>query len=178
MSPARCRARCCANAARRARRDAALRAIKRAAIALATVLDDVDVPWPGGTQRRRSGAPTCTVYRCTSSRTNDFFGRPNVYGHDDDIDRFLFFCDALLAAAPHLGFAPDVVHAQDWHTALLLTRLAGDPGADHPWARCGRVYTIHNLALQGTFTRDLAAKHGIAPRAACIAPTGSRRTSR
>jgi starch synthase len=60
-----------------------------------------------------------------------FFGRDTVYGHKDDIDRFLFFCDALLAAAPLLDWAPDVIHAQDWHTALLLTRLAGDATHAH-----------------------------------------------
>jgi starch synthase len=49
---------------------------------------------------------------------------------------------------------------------MLLTRLAADArrqdGA-HPWAQCGRGYTIHNLALQGGFTRGWASKHGIAP---------------
>jgi starch synthase len=96
---------------------------------------------------------------------DEYFGRPAVYGHKDDNDRFLFFCDALLAAASKLDFAPDVIHAQDWHTALLLTRLEA---GEHSWSRCGRVYTIHNLALRGDFTRAWAKRQGIS--AAQLAP--------
>jgi starch synthase len=115
-----------------------------------------------------SAHETATIYR-TESRgvpvylveDERFFARERVYGYDDDLDRFLFFCDALLAGAGQLGFTPDVVHAQDWHAAMLLTRLAG--AASHAWARCGRVYTIHNLAQRGDFTRAWAQEHAIAP---------------
>src|SRR6185295_7733175 len=41
----------------------------------------------------------------------------------------------------------------------------------HVWSEAGRVYTIHNLALQGEFDRAFAAAHGIAP-ALLIAPDG------
>ena len=103
----------------------------------------------------------------------DAFDRANVYGFDDDKDRFLFFCDALLAAASHLGFRPDAIHAQDWHTAFLLTRLAAmdAAGDDHPWIDAGRVYTIHNLALQGNFDSGFAHHFSI-PGSALHAPAG------
>ena len=137
-------------------------AIERTALNLTHLLHAVKVPWPGGDERVDvwqadvRGAP---VYLLENAR---YFGRPNVYGFDDDKERFLFFCDALLACAPHLGFRPDAVHAQDWHSALLLTRLAADDA--HPWAGAGRVYTIHNLAQQGQFDRAFAQTHHIAPR--------------
>jgi starch synthase len=129
------------------------------------VLEGVKVPWQQGEQRvdvlmtETRGVPVYLIAH------EGYFERPNVYGFDDDKDRFLFFCDALLAAAPHLGFRPDVVHAQDWHTALLLTRLAGigASGDDHPWLDAGRVYTIHNLALQGNFDSGFAHHYGIGP---------------
>jgi starch synthase len=136
-------------------------AIKRDGLAMERVVDDVTVRWPDAEYRAaiwRTEVHDVPVYLVENEQ---FFGRANVYGHDDDLDRFLFFCDAVLAAAPELGFAPDVIHAQDWHTALLLTRLAGTP--THSWARCGRLYTIHNLALQGGFTLDWATKRGMAP---------------
>lgn len=98
-----------------------------------------------------------------------YFGRDKVYGFDDDIERFAFFCEAMLAVAPHLGFKPDVVHAQDWHTALLLARLAYESG--HAWGGAGRVYTIHNLALQGDFDGTFAQRHDIDPRA-LLTPSG------
>jgi starch synthase len=144
-------------------------AIERAALNLTHLLQDVKVPWPGGDERVdvwQADVRGVPVYLLENAR---YFGRPNVYGFDDDKERFLFFSDALLACAPHLGFRPDVIHAQDWHTALLLTRLAADDA--HPWADAGRVYTIHNLALQGDFNAAFAQAHGIA-RAELTPPEG------
>ena len=132
------------------------------------VLSDVKVPWPGGDQRanlwftKSRGVPVYLV------QNEHYFERPKVYGYDDDLDRTLFFCDAMLACAPHLGFRPDVIHAQDWHAAMLLSRLAVAP---HPWDAAGRVYTIHNLALQGNFEHDWAQRHGIGP-AQLVMPHG------
>jgi starch synthase len=136
-------------------------AIERTSLQLTHLLQGVAVPWPDGDERVdvwQADANGVPVYLIENAR---YFGRPTVYGFDDDRDRFFFFCDALLAAAPHLGFRPDVVHAQDWHSAFLLTRLAAHP--EHPWARAGRVYTIHNLALQGNFDGGLAQRFGILP---------------
>ncbi|TAK55854.1 MAG: glycogen synthase, partial [Dehalococcoidia bacterium] len=136
-------------------------AIERTSLPLTHVLSGVNVPWPGDEERVdiwQADVGGVPVYLVENAR---YFGRPTVYGFDDDRDRFLFFCDALLAAAPHLGFKPDVVHAQDWHSAFLLTRLAADP--KHPWAGAGRVYTIHNLALQGNFDSGFAHHFGIEP---------------
>lgn len=149
-------------------------AIDRTLSGARKVLDDVKVSWPSGEQRVNvwmadvRGVP---VYLLEHA---GYFDRVSVYGFDDDKDRFLFFCDALLAAAPHLGFRPGVVHAQDWHTALLLTRLAGirSSGEDHPWLEAGRVYTIHNLALQGNFDSGFAHHHGIKLRQ-LAAPSGT-----
>ncbi len=144
-------------------------AIERTALNPTHLLAGVNVPWPGGDERVdvwHADVRGVPVYLLEHAR---YFGRPDVYGFDDDKERFLFFCDALLACAPHLGFRPDVVHAQDWHTALLLTRLAGNDA--HAWADAGRVYTIHNLALQGDFDRSFAQTHRIAP-ALLVPPDG------
>jgi starch synthase len=144
-------------------------AIERTALRLTHLLSGVKVPWPDGDehvdvwQADVRGVP---VYLLEHKR---YFGRPAVYGFDDDVERFLFYCDALLACAPHLGFRPDVVHAQDWHTAQILMRL--EEHAEHVWAGAGRVYTIHNLALKGEFDGAFAQAHGIAPRL-LMAPAG------
>jgi len=104
-----------------------------------------------------------------------FFGRPRVYGEEDDLERWLYFCDALLAAAPRLpphrgsgeAWQPRVLHLNEWHTAFLGSRLLAAPS--HPWASCARVYTIHNLALQGPFDQAFSRRHGL-PIAALMAP--------
>jgi starch synthase len=135
-------------------------AIERTALHPRHLLHSVKVAWPDGDERVdvwQADVRGVPVYLLENER---FFGRAKVYGFEDDNERFLFFCDALLACAPHLGFRPDVIHAQDWHAALLLTRLAGDER--HPWAAAGRVYTIHNLALQGSFPPAFAHHHQIA----------------
>ncbi len=145
-------------------------AIERTALPdLRHVLSKVRVPWPDGDELVDVWQTTVRdvpVYLLEHPR---YFGRSTVYGFEDDRERFLFYCDALLASAPHLGFVPDVVHAQDWHTALLMTRLDAQP--DHVWTKAGRVYTIHNLALRGDFDAAFARRFGFGPTQ-LIAPSG------
>jgi starch synthase len=135
-------------------------AIERTALHPTHLLQGVKVPWPGGAERVdvwQADVRGVPVYLLENER---YFGRPDVYGYDDDPERFLFFSDALLACAPHLGFRPRAVHAQDWHTGFLLTRLAA-AGDAHVWAEAGRVFTIHNLALQGKIDDGFARHFGI-----------------
>ncbi len=58
-----------------------------------------------------------------------YFGRPNIY-HDDDFNdypdnpmRFTFLSKAALQLCHQLNFKPDIVHANDWHTAILPAYL-------------------------------------------------------
>ncbi len=81
-----------------------------------------------------------------------FFGsRQGIYSFPDDGERFVFYTRASLEAARHLGWRPDVVHSNEWHTALapnwLRTIYADDPF----FAETAAIYTIHNLAYQGIF---------------------------
>jgi starch synthase len=144
-------------------------AIERTTLNLNHVARNVEVPWPDGPQHVdvwRAEVRGVPVYMLENER---YFGRKTVYGFDDDLQRFMFFCDALLAAGPHLAFHPDVVHAQDWHSSFLMTRLAANPS--HPWSNAGRVFTIHNLGLQGNFDEGFAHYHGI-DRAQLAPPEG------
>lgn len=80
----------------------------------------------------------------------DLFDRPNVYGYDDDVYRFAFFSRAALDLAfAALGWQPDLVHANDWHTAPAVTWLATAGQTDSRYADTPTVFTIHNLAHQG-----------------------------
>ncbi len=85
-----------------------------------------------------------------------YFDRDGFYGdgsgdYPDNGDRFVFFARAVLAAVRALGFKPDVVHLNDWHTGfvpvILRTQLADDPF----FAKTGTLFTVHNLAYQGLF---------------------------
>ncbi len=86
------------------------------------------------------------------------FGRDNVYGYDDDLERFLVFSSELVAGADLLEWHPDVLHVNDWHPGFLTAHLL----KGHAWAQSGRVTTIHNLAFTGPYdggfaSHDLAA---------------------
>lgn len=86
---------------------------------------------------------------------NDYyFHRPQIYstrfdGYDDSIERFTFFNRAIVRGCELLDIVPDIVHAHDWHTALLPVYLhSGLRGSDQ-FRAARSVFTIHNLNYQG-----------------------------
>ena len=48
-----------------------------------------------------------------------YFKRDGLYGHYDDAERFAFFSRAVLEIIPAIDFKPDVIHCNDWQTALV-----------------------------------------------------------
>ena len=142
-------------------------------------LPSVPVLTPGGPRMARLFEASLHDVPLYLVENDTFFDRPRIYGEDDDLERWLYFCDALLAAAPRLaerkgsaeGWRPRVLHLNEWHTAFLGSRLLAAPS--HPWASCARVYSIHNLALQGPFDEAFGRRHGLST-AALTAPPGLR----
>ena len=47
-----------------------------------------------------------------------YFKRDTIYGHYDDAERFAFFSRAVLEIIPYIDFKPDIIHCNDWQTAL------------------------------------------------------------
>lgn len=80
-----------------------------------------------------------------------YFSRDDVYGFHDDLYRFIFFCRAALEAAKVADFKPDLVHAHDWHAALLPVFLKTLYKYDSFFSLTASMFTIHNLAYQGVF---------------------------
>ena len=83
---------------------------------------------------------------------HDYFRRPYVYGppggaYEDNLERLVFFCRAVLAVIEPLNWRPDVIHLNDWHTSLLAAYLRQTETGPVT------VFTAHNLgaAYQGTF---------------------------
>jgi starch synthase len=86
---------------------------------------------------------------------NRFFDRPHVYGppgqaYSDNLERFSFFSRASLELCKTIGFIPDVIHANDWQTALLPVYV-NTVEWSKPLHGAGTLFTIHNLAYQGNF---------------------------
>ena len=48
-----------------------------------------------------------------------YFKRSGIYGHFDDAERFAFFSRAILEMLPYIDFKPDIIHTNDWQTALV-----------------------------------------------------------
>ncbi|HQE92740.1 MAG TPA: glycogen/starch synthase [Anaerolineae bacterium] len=78
-----------------------------------------------------------------------FSNRERVYGFNDDPQRFTFFSKSVIAALPKLDWQPDVIHANDWHTAAVPAWLAVYGRAKAPYRDIATLFTIHNLAYQG-----------------------------
>ena len=83
-----------------------------------------------------------------------YFGRSYPYGFFDDGERFAYFSKAVCESLQYLpdGFTCDILHCNDWHTALAPVFLRefyqGLPVYEN--VKC--VFSIHNIAFQGQFT--------------------------
>ena len=81
-----------------------------------------------------------------------YFKRDRLYGEFDDGERFAFFSKAVCEAILHLDFEPDILHCNDWHTALAPVFLREFyMGADRT-RDIKTVFTIHNIKFQGMFS--------------------------
>jgi starch synthase len=92
-----------------------------------------------------------------------FFDRPKIYEYDDDGKRFALFGRAVLDLLPVADWWPDVIHVNDWHTALAAAFLRTTHAGDARYARIRSVLTIHNLQHQGVFPRELFDWTGLPP---------------
>lgn len=84
-----------------------------------------------------------------------YFKRDSLYGFYDDAERFAFFSRAILEIIPHIDFKPDIIHCNDWQTALTpvyySTIYATQPGYEN----IKTVFTIHNIQYQGVYGEEL-----------------------
>ena len=80
-----------------------------------------------------------------------YFKRDGLYGYYDDGERYAYFCMAVLEMMSHIGFYPDVLHANDWHTALSVIYLR----RKYRYDAIRAVYTIHNIEYQGVYGKEI-----------------------
>ena len=90
------------------------------------------------------------------------YDRPGIYAQDGDEHlRFAFLTRAALESFQRMGFAPDIVHAHDWHTALAPLYLKALYSWDKRLFGATRTaLTLHNLAYQGAFPTAVAGDLG------------------
>ena len=105
----------------------------------------------------------CGLFRAVSKRkklqyyfidNEYYFYRDGCYGHYDDGERFAFFSKAILEALQHLDWYPDVIHANDWQTALVPVFLRAFYMGAEKYKPIKTLFTIHNIEYQGRFPDD------------------------
>ena len=84
-----------------------------------------------------------------------YFKRWEIYGHFDDAERFAFFSRAIIETPGHLGFVPDVIHCNDWQTALVPIYMLEERTRVPELRNAKTVFTIHNIEYQGRYGREL-----------------------
>lgn len=85
-----------------------------------------------------------------------YFSGPKVYTDDSlwEIERYAYFCKAVLSALPIIGFQPQLIHCHDWQTGLLPVYLHERFQGDLFFHGIKTVMTIHNLKFQGKWGVD------------------------
>jgi len=125
-------------------------------------LRDVPVQLGARTLRFDVVAPpetACPVYLIDCP---ELFDRPSIYsGDEDDAWRFTFLARATIETAQRLAWAPDVLHCNDWHTALIPLLLRTIYEWDALFRGTRTLLTIHNLGYQGLFGAALVEALGL-----------------
>lgn len=93
-----------------------------------------------------------------------FFERDNLYGYEDDSLRFGFFCKAVIEMLISINVKPNIIHANDWQTALIGLFLKQEYSSLDFYRDIKMIFTIHNLQYQGVFERDMLKKLNISEK--------------
>ena len=96
---------------------------------------------------------------------DEYFEREYLYGtprgdYPDNALRFGFFAKAVIASLPYIG-KQDILHCNDWQCGLIPLYIKLLHGRDPEFINIKILFSIHNLAYQGTFERGFMGPLGI-----------------
>ncbi|MGE4357590.1 MAG: glycogen synthase GlgA [Candidatus Omnitrophota bacterium] len=96
----------------------------------------------------------------------EYFNRDFLYGtpegdYPDNLDRFAYFSREVFNVAKENNFSPDIIHCNDWQTALVPVYLKTIFKEDPFFKNTKTVFTIHNLAYQGIFPKEQFPRTGL-----------------
>ena len=104
----------------------------------------------------------CGVFKCENNGVvyyfidNEYyFKRESVYGDFDDGERFAFFGKAVLDVMPLIDFYPDIMHTNDWQSAMSVIYLKRKYYLKPYYGDIKTIYTIHNIDYQGIFSMSI-----------------------
>ena len=86
------------------------------------------------------------------------------YGYFDDCERFAFFARAVLEVLPTIDFFPDILHVNDWQSAMVPVYLKTIGWEDSRYYRIKTILQIHNIQYQGRYgTQVIGDVLGLSP---------------
>lgn len=88
---------------------------------------------------------------------NQYYFKRNggIYGHFDDAERYSFFSRAILEMLPYVDFKPDIIHTNDWQTALVPTYYRLFYANNEWYTGIKTLFTIHNIQYQGQYGKEI-----------------------
>ena len=85
-----------------------------------------------------------------------YFHRHRIYTNDiDEDERFIIFSKGVIELLQRLGWAPDVIHCNDWQTGLIPLFIKDNYNWDRMFDNTGTLFTIHNIGYQGRFSSSV-----------------------
>lgn len=95
-----------------------------------------------------------------------FFDRDEIYRtpqgeYWDNNERFMYFSKAILEMIKVVGWVPEVINCNDWHTGLVPVFLKTIYADDPVLKDIASVYSIHNIAYQGFAAKDMISHAGL-----------------
>lgn len=97
----------------------------------------------------------------------DYFDRPDPFtdpqtnkAYPDDAERFIFFCNSIFSILRKLHWQPDIIHCNDWQTALIPFLFKIFYLDDPFFSKIKTMLTIHDLSSQGIFDKAIASLIG------------------
>ncbi|MCX8128667.1 MAG: glycogen synthase [Clostridia bacterium] len=85
-----------------------------------------------------------------------YFDRERIYDYDDEMERFVFYCKAVLEAIPLLGFKPQIIQCNDWETGFIPYYMRTHYGSIDYYKDIKTLLTIHTVLYQGVFSKQNA----------------------
>jgi starch synthase len=129
---------------------------------LRTVIDGLGIPAASGSLaidvlegNLAGGVPVYFVRHDPSFDRDGLYQTVSAQDYPDNAERFALFCRAVLEVCRRVDFQPEVLHANDWQTALLPVYLKTALRDDPFFQRTATVFTIHNLGYQGLFPPEV-----------------------
>ncbi|MDD3822688.1 MAG: glycogen synthase [Sphaerochaetaceae bacterium] len=105
----------------------------------------------GYLQKQHSGITVYLVTHPSFTTRKGIYGDTSFAPYADNLLRYTLLSKAALALCKEIGWIPDILHGHDWTAGFLPALAKDDP--QKTFAHTKTVFTIHNLAYQGEFSR-------------------------